>query len=112
MRRLGIVGSVAVVSAAAVVVAPAASAATGLTRTRARAAAVVTARQLCQATTWCTRSQVEPARACERRSAMTVACDIRFSTPGGASASGLVSVRRGVGGKLEVGVAVPEEPAP
>ena len=110
MRRPGIVGSIAAVSAAVLVVAPVASAAE-LTRTRARAAAVVTARQLCRATGWCVRSHVEPARKCARRSPITVACDIRFYTAGGASSSGLVSVRRGAGGKLEVGVAVPEEPA-
>jgi hypothetical protein len=40
-----------------------------------------------------------------------VACDIRFLAAGGAASSGLVSVRRGEGGKIEVGVAVPEEPA-
>jgi len=111
MTRPGIVGLVAAMSAAAVLVAPVAADATGLTRTHARAAAVTTARQLCQMATWCVRSRVEPARACARRSANTVACDIRFSDARGRSATGLTVVRSASGGKLEVGVAVPEQPA-
>ena len=111
MRRRRIVGSVAAMAAAAVLVVPVAGAADALTRTRARAAAVTTARQLCDAVMWCLRSRVEPARACARRSAATVACDIRFTAAGGRSSSGLVVVHRAAGGKLQVGVAVPEEPA-
>ena len=111
MTRPRIVGFVAAMSAAGVLVAPVAADAAGLTRTRARAAAVVTARQLCEAVAWCVRSRVEPARACARRSASTVACDISFRAASGRSAAGLTVVRRAAGGKLEIGVAVPEEPA-
>ena len=103
MTRIAYVLTAAVLLGA---VAPA-QAATPLTRAEARRAAVRATAQTCKAVPWCNGYEVVPARQCRRGTDGVVSCTVWFLTERKDRCGGVVSVKRGRAGRLDLGMAVP-----
>jgi hypothetical protein len=95
------------VTAAVLMPAAVADAAASLTRTEARRAALRASAQTCGAVPWCDGYGVVSAQRCRRGADGAVMCPMWFLTARDDRCGGLVTIKRGRAGRLDVGMAVP-----
>jgi hypothetical protein len=95
--------------AIAVTAAPPASAGVWMSKASARAVAVEVSDEACRAVGWCREAEVVPARRCRRTADRTVYCRIAFLTAAGTRCGGVVGVSKARGGRVDPGMAVPQQ---
>ena len=99
------------VAAALIVAAVAATPAFGgawLSKGAARAVAVDVTADTCRAVGWCRGYEVVPARRCRRAADRTVYCRVGFLTAGRQRCGGVVAVSKTRRGRIDPGMAVPQ----
>jgi hypothetical protein len=79
-----------------------------LTKTRARAVALAVTSETCRSFSWCLDYEVVPAQNCRRADSRLVYCRIAFVTADSRRCGGVVMVRRARGGRIDRGMAVPQ----